>query len=534
MSDNVGSDGQSPNGDIELKFIDAKAYLQTTSTKSGDNLYDHLAKVLTRLLTERPSDAIDIFEDLSRREKQEKFVNKVDTLIDKPDKSSETKLAEIQKSLYMKEGEDDENLGGESDEAETPLPNLHELSYFFEQAGVGVGREEIFRIWLALKQLVEKYPLESIRFWGKIFGIEQNYYIAEVKFQEGKDEEAEAEAAAEETQATEEASKEEGEENEDEDPIPKVTYKPPPVVPKESYGVGVNKYVYYVCNAPGKPWIRLPILTPAQISVARKIKKFLTGRLDAPVISYPPFQGNESNYLRAQIARVSAGSQISPIGYYRFDEENDGGEEGEEAGRDSFIVNEEFEGMPVRELADPSLANWVHHVQHILPQGRTKWWNPKVKNEDEEMGNEEEEEERAEPDEPEPEFGPQLLTPLSEDTEIDGQPAWSAKVSSNLVSQFAISVIRSNLWPGAYAFALDKKFENVYVGWGHKYSVDNMNPQLPPMPQEEFVSGPEITEAEDPSPQDEAALKKAQEQAEEAGEEAEEGAEEEDGDGDED
>ncbi len=54
------------------------------------------------------------------------------------------------------------------------------------------------------------------------------------------------------------------------------------------------------------------------------------------------------------------------------------------------------------------------------------------------------------------------------------------------------------------------------------------------MPQEEFVSGPEITEAEDPSPQDEAALKKAQEQAEEAGEEAEEGAEEEDGDGDED
>jgi radial spoke head protein 4A len=60
-----------------------------------------LAKVLTRLLTERPSDAVEIFEDLSRQEKREKFVNKVDTLIDKPDKSSETKLAEIQKSLYI-------------------------------------------------------------------------------------------------------------------------------------------------------------------------------------------------------------------------------------------------------------------------------------------------------------------------------------------------------------------------------------------------------------------------------------------------
>lgn len=56
---------------------------------------------MTRLLTERPSDAVDIFEDLSRLEKREKFVNKVDTLIDKPDKSSDTKLAEIQRSLFM-------------------------------------------------------------------------------------------------------------------------------------------------------------------------------------------------------------------------------------------------------------------------------------------------------------------------------------------------------------------------------------------------------------------------------------------------
>jgi radial spoke head protein 4/6 len=204
----------------------------------------------------------------------------------------------------------------------------------------------------------------------------------------------------------------------------------------------------------GKPWIRLPLVTPQQISVSRKVKKYLTGNLEAPIITYPPFQGTESNYLRAQIARISAGSQISPIGFYRFDEENEG--EDEEGGRDSFVLNEEYEGMPVRELADSSLSNWVHHVQHILPQGRTRWWNPKEKNEDDEMEENEEEEERNEPDEPEPEFGPQLLTPLSEDAEIDNQPAWTTKISSNLVSQFAISIVRSNLWPGAYAFAVDK------------------------------------------------------------------------------
>ena len=46
-------------------------------------------------------DAVDIFEDVSKLEKREKFFNKVDTIIDKPDKSTETKLAEIQRGLYI-------------------------------------------------------------------------------------------------------------------------------------------------------------------------------------------------------------------------------------------------------------------------------------------------------------------------------------------------------------------------------------------------------------------------------------------------
>jgi len=509
----------------DAKFIDAKAFLQTSSTKTGDNVYDHLARVLSRLLTNRPQDAVDIFEDVSRLEKRDKFFNKVDTIIDKPDKSTETKLAEIQRTLFVREGED-EDPTGDSEETETPLPNLQEIAFFFEQAGVGLGREECYRVWLSLKALVEKYPLETIRLWGKMYGINENYYIAEVKFQEGKDEEEEAEAAEEAAalQAQQEAEEKaaEEEENEEEDPVPKVNYKAPAQPPKEAPGTGANKYVYYVCNAPGKPWSRLPLVTPHQISVSRKIRKFLTGRLDAPVVSYPPFPGNEANYLRAQIARISAGTQISPAGFFRFDEENEAEAE-EEGGRDSYVHNEEYEGMPVREFADSSLANWVHHAQHILPQGRTRWWNPKAsKSEEEEMENEEEEEEKEEPDEPEPEVGPQLLTPLSEDAQIDLEPAWTARISSNLVSQYAIAVVSSNLWPGAFAFATDKKYENIYVGWGQKYSTDNMNPQLPPMPQEEFISGPEITEAEDPSPQDEAALRKAQEQAEEQEEEHEE------------
>lgn len=46
-------------------------------------------------------------------------------------------------------------------------------------------------------------------------------------------------------------------------------------------------------------------------------------------MSYPPFNGTEANYLRAQIARISAGTQISPAGFYLFEEDEDEEEEAE-------------------------------------------------------------------------------------------------------------------------------------------------------------------------------------------------------------
>ncbi|XP_076850882.1 radial spoke head protein 6 homolog A-like isoform X1 [Brachyhypopomus gauderio] len=140
--------------------------------------------------------------------------------------------------------------------------------------------------------------------------------------------------------------------------------------------------------------------------VARQIRKFFTGRLDAPIVSYPPFPGNEANYLRAQIARISASTQVSPLGFYHFGEEE--GEEEEEGARDSVKENPNFEGIPVQEMAD-SLSAWVHHTQHILKQGRCTWVNLAEK------ADLDLEEKREEPDEPEPEIGPLLLTPLSED-----------------------------------------------------------------------------------------------------------------------
>ncbi|XP_043918418.1 radial spoke head protein 6 homolog A-like [Protopterus annectens] len=506
-----------------LTTQNAKAYLMKTSMKSNLSLYDHLARVLIKVLDERPMDVVDIFEDISRDVKRLRFCKKLDTLRDEPELSFTYDMAEIHKGLFTKEAAEGVEQEHDDEALDSALPNVMELAFFFEQAGIGLSREEMFRIFLSLKQLVDTQPLQKCRFWGKLLGIQSNYIVAEVEFREGEDE-SEAEEEGEEGEKEGDEAKDEEEKEEAEDEPPKSTYKPPPVIPKEEKRSGTNKYTYFVCNEPGKPWVKLPHVTPGQIVAARKIKKFFTGNLDTPIVSYPPFPGNEANYLRAQIARISAGTQVSPLGFYQFGEEEE--EEGEEgAARETYEENPEFEGIPVLDLVE-SLSNWVHHVQHILPQGRCVWFNPTQKAEDE-FEEEGEEEEKEEPDEPEPEVGPPLLTPLSEDTEISQISPWSTKLSSNLIPQYAIAVLRSNLWPGAHAFATGKKFENIYIGWGHKYSPDNYSPPPSGVVQPEYTSGPEIMEMDDPTVEEELALKAAQEEQRAAAEEMEELGEEE-------
>lgn len=308
--------------------------------------------------------------------------------------------------------------------------------------------------------------------------------------------------------------------------------------------------MYYVCNNVGDEWIQLPDVTPKQIRVARQIYKSFTGNLNEPIVTYPEFDGCEINYLRAQIARISAGwfsknsragdtiskissvklnifihhllisssskfqfaaTQISPLGYYTFggamggegeeeeeEEEKPGGED-----KTTYIVNPKYDPPALRDLTDGSMSFWVHHSQYILPQGRTTWWNPNPLPEtgmDEEMGEEEEGEEKPKVAGPEPETGPPLLTPLSEDASLEAVPAWSVRPSSTLMQEHAIATVRSNLWPGAYCFATQGKlFENVYLGYGLKYNSHNFSPlPLPPV-QQEYPLGPEIMEMTDPS-----------------------------------
>lgn len=99
-------------------------------------------------------------------------------------------------------------------QVESPLPNVNEISFYMEQAGVGLGRIEMQRIFLALKQLAQSEQLPRCRLWGKILGRESNYIIAEATYREGEEEEEEEQKSDE--IAEEEETKAELEDNEDE------------------------------------------------------------------------------------------------------------------------------------------------------------------------------------------------------------------------------------------------------------------------------------------------------------------------------
>jgi len=64
--------------------------------------------------------------------------------------------------------------------------NLLRLQYYLEQVNIGLPREEMFRVALGMKELSATRPqIGKMRFWGKIFGIQKNYYVIETELKIG-------------------------------------------------------------------------------------------------------------------------------------------------------------------------------------------------------------------------------------------------------------------------------------------------------------------------------------------------------------
>ncbi|KAG6441997.1 radial spoke head protein 6 homolog A [Manduca sexta] len=524
--------------DLNNDLVLAKNFLKQQSAATGDTLYDHLVDIVHKILSQQPPDVVDNFEQYSWAVKQEKFRPNFDLLNDvylsppqlslvrRVDEMFRLVASKAQKADEM--GEEEQELDLEEDNFKPRIADMIDNNFYFRECGFGLPDSECYAVYISLNMLAIKEPVSTVRFFGKIFGTKANYYVAEtdltieeldrrIREFELKDMPGEGEGLDEARAQEAEEQKEimgEGEEKDEKPkepvppklpPEPVSTWQPPAPIPVERPGQGVNKKVFWVCNNPGQQWICLPDVTPDQIRVARLTVRCMTGDLDAEVQTFPPFEGTERNYLRAQIARIQASTSVSPQGFFTFgsgEEEED--IDLEEGGGDlDFNPNPFYQGHALKDLLDPNLTYWVHHGRHILKQGRTLWWNPNAGMEE---GVEEEEDEGPPP--VEPESGPPLFTSLSEDARVEGLSAWSVRTSSTLVPDRALAVLRSNLWPGAVAFATaGKKSECMYIGWGLKYQPPNFSPLQLPRPQDEYVVGPEVMEMADPTFADEEAYR---------------------------
>ncbi len=222
---------------------------------------------------------------------------------------------------------------------------------------------------------------------------------------------------------------------------------------------GGNKYAYWVARSTDvavEEWVKLPNVTMAQVVVSRQIKRLLTGDIDAPVPSFPPFPGTERHLLRALIARIAGATLISPDGFFDMDDEADPPVAKE---AEAEALNERFPKSS-SDLKEPE--GWKHHEVELNVLGRVLAM-PEVLDDE---GN------PIEPDEP-----TELTPPLKEIT----PEGWTLRVCPGGSGTTAVSAVsaRSLTWPGAVAVAQGRRYVNVYMGHGVMYESKRYTPSLP-------------------------------------------------------
>jgi len=320
----------------------------------------------------------------------------------------------------------------------------------------------------------------------------------------------------------------------------------------EPRGVGVNKYVYFCTTSVNGEWIQLPNAVPSQIKASRAINKFFTGDLSTPIWSHPPFPWTEKELLRSMIARITHSTYLAPAGYY----EEKAPEEGEEGGPVEITRSAAWEGFGATAPNTPD--KWAHARAYLRENGRCSF--PAVP-EDPESGPLMSEVDRANVEkllgaeteaDADVSGGAGLLLTLDAEiahcqekcADLAANPKWKAKVADPWLlvvkeegstfkvygdtstyafpdppgpKSYAVTVVESLRFPGAYTVAQGDNFSNIYVGYGVKK-------QRAFLPLIEMAPGPIMDE-----PKDMPELIKDDEQdeeVEEVGEEEGEGAEE--------
>jgi radial spoke head protein 4/6 len=298
-----------------------------------------------------------------------------------------------------------------------------------------------------MKGLASTSGAAQLRFFGKIHGLNKDYYIVEAVM--------------------------EGEGEADEDGGDNVGAN------AEPKGTGVNKYTYFVAQNSLDKWTKLPDLNPSLVEGARQIRCILTGDLDRQIYSNPSFPGQEKHYLRAQIARISHSTTVLPASVWRLVEDDDRNIE-----ENVHAETGEIPQPSTKEMTD--LSMWVHASPSILKNSRTMHLEPEEPGEDDPNQDFDPEEAKKQIELADP-FEPRLK-PLTKDERVyiggivkaqsltmpwvvrhvgDTSEYTDVTDPKKKVSYGAV-VLRSLIWPGAVSIYHKGEITQIYVGSGLK------------------------------------------------------------------
>lgn len=424
--------------------LDYKAFF-SKADKNGVSLHSHLAEVIHKLLLEKPANPLETFESVSLEVKKKHFVSEEAGLKDLSAVEPSKAWLVNSKALHKVD------VSEEDEEVPDVLGDMRSLAW----AGVGLSEAVSYRLFLAMTKLKGDVSLglKKVRFFGKIMGTASPYFVVEGVLA---------------------------------DPKPGPAYSELGAAHPEPSGTGLNACVYFVASDPSEPFTQLPDVTPEQVLAAGKIKKYFTGDLASSVTCFPPFPGDESVLLRAQIARIAAATHLVPVGKLVVDEES------EEVPK-PIKPNEEY--APVDSAEMMSGDNWSHLYGGILATGRcTNPPKPPVAEGEEEPEEENLEEEVA----PLGAISGDKAVTVTEEGE-PATPAWTFKLCYTQGGQYTVAVATSQRWPGAVSVAVQKadKCVSVYMGSGVEYTGVTFTPQAPP---------PIMAEAPDPDEQADVSL----------------------------
>lgn len=406
-------------------------------------VYEHLSKIVERVVTERPTDALGVVEIMSRLVKEAAGEKRpVGPKAPPPTKEEDLKRwADYSDKVLVL---DQDFMERDGDGVPTgpkqccAIPDYMVEADMFAWAGVGFGDLESYKAKCSMRNLATREEgYKSMRLWGKMLGTQQDYYIVEAE----RDAQPDWEPAFE------------GEE------------------PPDPKAVMYSWYAYFVTTDLCASWTKLPELRPKELTVAREIKKLFTGRLDAPVITHPYFDGTEANLLRSQIALITADTTLCIKGIYTFP----GEEEPPHLTRPTpDTKNVEFVWPAPSDLLHRSA--WVHMQPHIMESGLTF--------------NEEPAEEAPEKDDVEAYTkylvakavqgsdpkrdlmrgleGDKLQWTIKQagDTAMYNAPYGTTGEKPQRPRSNAVTYVRSVSWPGAVCVHRGRSFANLYVGYG--------------------------------------------------------------------